>query len=446
MDQHRDYHSSWSYDASAPPPPYHDGGHYNNGGGFSNSGRYNHHRRYQNQSQDAGPEPTDSYGYSNGTAFTGRKRQYTAHGPPDHFDGGSYGKLYVSNVPREATEEDIRSLFDEYGNITEVILFKQIKNLQQHECCFVKYAKTEDADEAIKALNNQYTFPGRMCSIEVRYASKKQERPGPDNFILLHASLLSLILFPTSKYLKKSGLTMMSTYLGILFARILRFFDSHTLSLNLSLSLCVIGFSKTLENKFLMMHENKVFVGCLNKHASKAEIAEIFSSYGYVEDVFLMLDDQRRSRGTGFITFTDRAMAAAAINGLNGKYVMKGCDQPLIVRFADPKKPKIWENRYAPYPSDPVAQASLPNSSHMSSQTGSEPPASSTCSVPACLDMADPPDCDWSEHICPDGNAYYYNCVTCESLWEKPEEYSFYEQQLENGNQQSPFQHTHCVS
>lgn len=388
MDQHRDYHSSWSYDASAPPPPppYNDGGHYNNGGGFSNSGRYNHHRRYQNQSQDAGAEPTDSYGYSNGTAFAGRKRQYTAHGPPDHFDGGSYSKLYVSNVPREATEEDIRSLFGEYGNITEVILFKQIKNLQQHECCFVKYAKTEDADEAIKALNNQYTFPGRMCPIEVRYASKKQERP---------------------------------------------------------------GFSKTLENKLLMSHENKVFVGFLNKHASKAEIAEIFSSYGYVEDVFLMLDDQRRSRGTGFITFTDRAMAAAAINGLNGKYVMKGCDQPLIVRFADPKKPKIWENRYAPYPSDPVAQASLPNSSHMSSQTGSEPPsASSTCSMPGCLDMADPPDCDWSEHICPDGNAYYYNCVTCESLWEKPEEYSFYEQQLENGNQQSnsPFQHTHCVS
>lgn len=25
------------------------------------------------------------------------------------------------------------------------------------------------------------------------------------------------------------------------------------------------------------------------------------------------------------------------------------------------------------------------------------------------------PECDWSEHYCPDGNKYYYNCVTCES-------------------------------
>lgn len=29
-------------------------------------------------------------------------------------------------------------------------------------------------------------------------------------------------------------------------------------------------------------------------------------------------------------------------------FVMKGCDQPLIVRFADPKKPKTGESRYHP--------------------------------------------------------------------------------------------------
>lgn len=24
-------------------------------------------------------------------------------------------------------------------------------------------------------------------------------------------------------------------------------------------------------------------------------------------------------------------------------------------------------------------------------------------------------ECDWSEHVSPDGDLYYYNCVTCES-------------------------------
>ncbi|KAJ6834186.1 flowering time control protein FCA-like isoform X2 [Iris pallida] len=33
-------------------------------------------------------------------------------------------------------------------------------------------------------------------------------------------------------------------------------------------------------------------------------------------------------------------MAAAAMNALHGTYTMRGCDQPLIVRFADPKRPR----------------------------------------------------------------------------------------------------------
>ncbi|KAI3514712.1 hypothetical protein L1887_13347 [Cichorium endivia] len=356
MDQHREYRSSWS-DNSGPPPPYHDGGNFNHSGGFSNDGHHDRHRRYQNQYQDFGNEPTDSFGYANGTAFAGRKRQFShsAHGPPGYINDGSYAKLYVKGVPREVTEQDIHSLFGKHGNIIEVVLFKQLKNVQEQDCCFVKYAKTEEAAQAIRALHNQHTFPGGIRPIEVKYASnsKKQERLG-----------------------------------------------------------C------------FRMNECKVFVCFLNKHASEGEIAQIFSPYGCVEEVFLLRDEQKQNRGMGFITFSHKDMAVAAINGLSGSYVMKGCEQPLVVRFADPKKPKTWENRCSPYMSDPVGQTSLPNMS------GSEPPSGSSSScVPASAssETPDPPDCDWSEHICPDGNAYYYNSVTCESLWEKPEEYSYYE-------------------
>ncbi|XP_071698728.1 flowering time control protein FCA [Rutidosis leptorrhynchoides] len=372
MDQHH-----WSYDNSGHPPPYNDGGHFNHGGGFSNDGHYNHHhnnhRRYQNHHHD---EPTDSFRFTNGPAFSGRKRQYS-----HEIEGGSCVKLYVNNCPTEVTEQDIRSVFGEYGNISEVILFKQIIHLQQQgktDCCFVKYTNIEDAEQAIRALHGQYTFPGKPRPIEVRYASKKQERPGPG---------------------PGPG---------------------------------VIGGFK--------IQENKVFVGSLNKHATKPEIADIFSPYGYVEDIYIIVDDMKRSRGMGFITFSDKAMAVAAINGLNGQYIMEGCDQPLVVRFAAPKKPKFGESRFG----DPAAQTSLPNTSYMSSHNGSEHPSvSSSSSAPAYMDTEDLPECDWSEHICPDGNTYYYNCVTSESLWKKPEEYSFFEQYLENYNQYSPWQQTY---
>jgi hypothetical protein len=37
--------------------------------------------------------------------------------------------------------------------------------------------------------------------------------------------------------------------------------------------------------------------------------------------------------------------------------------------------------------------------------------------------------CNWTEHTSPEGFKYYYNSVTRESKWEKPEEYVLYEQQ-----------------
>lgn len=50
-------------------------------------------------------------------------------------------------------------------------------------------------------------------------------------------------------------------------------------------------------------------------------------------------------------------------------------------------------------------------------------------------------ECDWSEHVSPDGDLYYYNCVTCESRWEMPDEYAHYEQELDNlGEQQQHLQ------
>ncbi|KAI8018555.1 Flowering time control protein FCA [Camellia lanceoleosa] len=43
--------------------------------------------------------------------------------------------------------------------------------------------------------------------------------------------------------------------------------------------------------------EYKLFVGSLNKQATEKEVEEIFSPYGRVEDVYLMRDEMKQSRG-----------------------------------------------------------------------------------------------------------------------------------------------------
>ncbi|XP_020689514.1 flowering time control protein FCA isoform X2 [Dendrobium catenatum] len=94
--------------------------------------------------------------------------------------------------------------------------------------------------------------------------------------------------------------------------------------------------------------EEKLFVASLNKRATEKEVEEIFAAYGHVEDVYLMKDEMKQSRGCGFIKFSSRDMALAALNALHGSYVMKGCNQPLIVRFADRKRPRPGDQRGAP--------------------------------------------------------------------------------------------------
>ncbi|KAL2338933.1 hypothetical protein Fmac_013379 [Flemingia macrophylla] len=253
----------------------------------------------------------------------------------DRLDGGNFAKLFVGSVPRTATEEDIRPLFEEHGNVIEVALIKDRKTGQHQAkvvtvedmidgrlfvyvkyrqavsvlllwlcvgfdvpmcmdgflsltgtggnwysllwggCCFIKYATSEEADLAIRALHNQHTLPGGVGPIQVRYADGERERLGAVEY--------------------------------------------------------------------------KLFVGSLNKQATVKEVEEIFSKYGRIEDVYLMRDEKKQSRGCGFVKYSHRDMALAAINGLNGIYTMRGCEQPLIVRFADPKRPRQGDSRGLSY-------------------------------------------------------------------------------------------------
>eukprot|EP00249_Psilotum_nudum_P023212 c28788_g1_i1 orf=410-2890(-) len=91
--------------------------------------------------------------------------------------------------------------------------------------------------------------------------------------------------------------------------------------------------------------EQKLFVGSLSKLATEKDIEEIFAPYGRVDDVYIMRDEHKQSRGCAFVKYPSRDMAVAAISALNSVYKMLGCDQPITVRFADPKRPRSGDTR-----------------------------------------------------------------------------------------------------
>ncbi|KAL9270301.1 Flowering time control protein FCA-like protein [Drosera capensis] len=415
-------------------PNFHGNAGFHGDGGFGGGEL----RYWRNDGPAAGDGRFGDGAFGRGRGFSRapfpRKRNFSSFECPD---GSDVAKLFVGGIARTTTEEEIRRVFEKYGDIIEVVMVQDKKTSKQQEYCFVKYFSMDAADRAIAAVNNELIFPGGTAPVRVRYADGERERAA--------ASVV----------------------------------------------------------------QHKLYVNGLNKQASNEEVREIFASYGLVEDVYLLFDDCKQRRGCGFITFSHREMAVAAINGLHGTYVMKGCDQPLIVRFADPKKPRIRELREAPdsrdfhggtalgilgappyenatingaEPPTPFANPIKSPSSSMVHQLIHQQTAlnlnhgnivqpgdtrmacdqtpestskhqmvpvtsvdtngaaisfqSPSPAVAICDSVEDDPDCEWSEHVCPDGYKYYFNCVTYESRWEKPEEYSMYEEQLHKSEQQ----------
>ena len=77
-------------------------------------------------------------------------------------------KLYVGNLPYSATEDGIRSLFSQYGELDSVFLVKE-KGFG-----FVEYTNKEDAEKALELDDKD--FEGR--TLKVNMAKPKESSSG----------------------------------------------------------------------------------------------------------------------------------------------------------------------------------------------------------------------------------------------------------------------------
>lgn len=80
-------------------------------------------------------------------------------------------KLFIGNIEWGATEEDLKTLFGEYGEIEEAVIIKDRMSGRSKGFGFVTFANDADADKAIEALNG-HDLNGR--ELVVNEARKKE--------------------------------------------------------------------------------------------------------------------------------------------------------------------------------------------------------------------------------------------------------------------------------
>jgi RNA recognition motif-containing protein len=86
-------------------------------------------------------------------------------------------KMYVGNLPFETTEDDVRELFEEYGEIESVAMITDRDSGRFRGFCFVEMDNAA-ASAAIAALDGK-DYAGR--DLRVNEARPREERSGGGN-------------------------------------------------------------------------------------------------------------------------------------------------------------------------------------------------------------------------------------------------------------------------
>ena len=87
-------------------------------------------------------------------------------------------KLYVGNLPFSATEEELRSLFSQYGEVHSVSVISDRETGRPRGFGFVEMPNDEEARKAIAGMNGQ-SIAGRPVRVNEAQAREERGPRGP---------------------------------------------------------------------------------------------------------------------------------------------------------------------------------------------------------------------------------------------------------------------------
>ncbi|KAG5567648.1 hypothetical protein RHGRI_003000 [Rhododendron griersonianum] len=85
-------------------------------------------------------------------------------------------KLFVGQVPKSMTEDQLLAMFKEFALVDQVNVIKDKTTRASRGCCFVICPSRQEADKAVDACHNKTTLPGASSPLQVKYADGELER------------------------------------------------------------------------------------------------------------------------------------------------------------------------------------------------------------------------------------------------------------------------------
>jgi len=307
------------------------------------------------------PQPTEEQiAASNANNAEGAAEE--AKASPDRGDGkcapDDPGRLFIGGLPKGSTEDELRAYFNNFGAVKEVEIKTDQNTGNQRGFGFVVL---EDPTQAQNALNAYESHELKGKWIEVKAAlnngnlknhpnakgkGKGGVKADPDNarrcFL---GGLPSGVTEETLKeYFEKFGAVD-----NIMLKQDMngkpRGFGFVTFETDEGCTAAIAKYADhTIDGKWIEVKKaeqpkgvetvpKRVFVGGLPTNADDDMITQFMSQFGPVEEVQLKRDEEKKSRGFGFVTFADQASCDKAIenydnNTMDGKWIeVKACQK-----------------------------------------------------------------------------------------------------------------------
>uniref|UniRef100_A0A3Q3LMG9 Cugbp, Elav-like family member 1 n=1 Tax=Mastacembelus armatus TaxID=205130 RepID=A0A3Q3LMG9_9TELE len=182
---------------------------------------------------------------------SGGKKMNGSLDHPDQPDVDAI-KMFVGQIPRSWSEEQLRELFEPYGAVYEInVLRDRSQNPPQSKgCCFVTYYTRKSALEAQNALHNMKILPGMHHPIQMKPADSEKNNAVEDR---------KLFIGMISKKCNENDIRLMfSPYGQIEECRILRGPDG------LSRGCAFVTFTarQMAQSAIKSMHQSQTMEGC----------------------------------------------------------------------------------------------------------------------------------------------------------------------------------------
>ena len=169
--------SAAAVDAAAPHQLGHPAHQYSDYGAYSNQGgggsSYADHTAYRAQ-------PADGYDHDidGGEDYDVEEDYQGAEGEDDAVDQyidpkrlDQPLKLFIGQVPKNMTEDDLAFIFEPYGRILDLAVIRDRRSGNHRGCAFVTYENGVDAMKVVSEMHGKFKFEGAPWPAQVRPAA-----------------------------------------------------------------------------------------------------------------------------------------------------------------------------------------------------------------------------------------------------------------------------------